>query len=171
MKTRKQKVEDLSRLSAKAPGASITVLTSFAREGESGLTVAQLDQLKKVLREGNSEYVVAKKTLIDLMLKKMGVEANVFGMNGSLGLVFGSGDVYAISKKVYEFSKKNPALKFFGAVSDGKFIELDAFMEMAKMPSKEMLIGRLIGMINYPLTSLAIVLNEIAKKKGEAVSA
>lgn len=171
MKTRKQKVQDLAALSSKTPNASITVFTSFAQQGQSGLTVAQISELKKSLRELGSEYSVSKKTIIDLTLKKMGLEVDVFGMSGSLGLVMGSGDAYAISKKVYEFAKKNPALKLFGAVYEGSFIGPDAFMEMAQMPSREMLIARLLGMINYPLTSLAIVLNQIAEKKGEAVSA
>lgn len=171
MKTRNQKVQDLAKLKEKAPSADITVFTSFARNGEPGLTVAQMSELKKLLREINSEYAVAKKTLIDLTLKKMGVEADVFGMDGSLGLVFGSGDAYAVSKRVYEFSKKNPALKFFGAVYEGGFITQDAFFEMAKMPSRDMLIARLLGMLNYPLTGLAMVLKQIADQKEGTVSA
>ncbi|MDP4001754.1 MAG: 50S ribosomal protein L10, partial [bacterium] len=76
-----------------------------------------------------------------------------------------SEESYSIAKKVYDFAKKNPALQFFGAFVDGVFISKEQFLEMAKMPSKEVLIGRLLGMMKYPLTGLTIVLNEIAKKQ------
>jgi large subunit ribosomal protein L10 len=169
MKTKVQKKEELKSLKAKLPESQITVFTSFARTGEKGLSVAQMMQLKRLLREANSEYVVTKKTLIERVSQEMskdGAQIDVYGMAGSLGLVVGKDEPYGIAKKIYEFSKKNPALKFFGAVVNGTFISQEAFMEMAKMPSKDVLIGRLFGMMKYPITSLYVVMSEIAKKQG-----
>lgn len=166
MKTKVQKKEELKALQSKLPDSQITVFTSFARSGEKGLSVAQMTQLKRVLREAHSEYVVTKKTLVERAAKEMGTaEIDVYSMAGSLGLVVGKDEPYGIAKKLYEFAKKNSALQFFGAVVDGGFISKEQFIEMAKMPSKEVLIGRLLGMMKYPLTGLAIVLSEISKKK------
>lgn len=163
MKTKGQKKQELKSLQNKLPDSQITVFTSFARSGEKGLSVAQMTQLKRLLREAHSEYVVTKKTLIERATA--GKNVDVYGMDGSLGLVVGKDEPYGIAKKVYDFAKKNPALQFFGAIVNGEFISKDAFMEMAKMPSKEVLIGRLLGMLTYPMRGLAVALNEVAKKK------
>ena len=167
MKTKVQKKSELKSLQSKLPESQITVFTSFARTGEKGLSVAQMTQLKRLLREAKSEYVVTKKTLVEMATKELSKETpiDVYGMEGSLGLVVGNEEPYGIAKKVYEFSKKNPALKFFGAVVGGVFISKEQFMEMAKMPSKEVLIGRLLGMMKYPITSMYVVMSEISKKK------
>lgn len=172
MKSKIQKKEELQALQAKLPKSEITVFTSFARAGEKGLSVAQMTQLKRLLRAAKSEYIVTKKTLIDRATGSQGVD--VYGMNGSLGLVVGplrqageasTEDAYGVAKKVYDFSKKNQALQFFGALFEGKFITKEQFLEIAKMPSKEVLIGRLLGMMKYPITSMYVVMSEIAKKK------
>ena len=130
-------------------------------------------ELKNSLR-GLAEYFVTKKSLIEKALKGMNYDGiDVYGIEGSMGVVFSEDDAYAVSKKLYEFSRKNPALQFFGAIfsarggsaSGGGFIGKDAFLEIAKMPSRETLLARLFGMMKYPISGLAIVLNEVGKKK------
>ena len=180
MKSREQKGKELKDLEAKLPDSQITIFTSFARMGEKGLSVAQMTELKRALRAAHSEYVVTKKTLIDRALrqaqdKPSEGKTDVYGMQGSLGLVIGpprgaegetgNEEPYSIAKKVYEFARKNPALQFFGALVNGRFISKEQFLEMARMPSREVLIGRLFGMMRYPISGLAIVLNQISKQK------
>jgi len=167
MKTKAQKKEELKSLQGKLPKSQITVFTSFARTGEKGLSVAQMMQLKRLLREAHSEYIVTKKTLVEMATKDISKDAtiDVYGMTGSLGLVVGTEEPYGIAKKLYEFSRKNPALKFFGALMGEEFVTKEQFMEMAKMPSKEVIIGRLLGMMKYPITSMYVVMSEITKKK------
>lgn len=167
MKSKSLKKEELKKLKSKLPKSKITIFTTFSRAGEKGLSVAQMSELKKALRAIDAELFVTKKTLIDITLKELKSEGvNVYGMEGSVGLVLGNGDAYDISKKLYEFSKKNAALKFFGALFEDGFIGKDGFLEMAQMPSKEVLIGRLLGMLTYPMRGLAVALSEVAKKKG-----
>ena len=166
MKPKSQKKEELKKLKAKLPKSKITVFTTFSRAGEKGLSVAQMSELKRVLRAMDAEYFVTKKTLMDLALKELKNEGvNIYDMDGSVGLVLGSGDVYAISKKLYEFAKKNKALQFFGAIFENSFMGKEGFLEMAKMPSRETLLARLFGMMKYPISGLAVVLNEVAKNK------
>ena len=164
MKTKVQKLADADNLKSKIPASKLTVCTSFGRTGEKGLSVAQMTELRRLLRSINADYLVTKKTIIDRAVKDSG-DVDVLSMIGSLGLAMGKDDAYVTAKKLYEFAKKNTALQFFGALFDGKFISNDQFMEMAKMPSREILLGRLFGMLKYPLSSLAIVMNEISKKK------
>ena len=146
------------------PKSKVTIFTSFAKPGEKGLSVAQSTQLKRLLRASEGEYFVTKKTLMVRALK--GYDGmDVYAMGGSLGLVLGYGDPYDIAKKVYEFSRKNQQMEFYGAIMDGAFVPRDRFLEIAKLPSKEVLIGRLLGMITYPIRGLAVALSEIAKKQ------
>ena len=165
MKPKSQKKEELKKLKAKLPKSKITVFTTFSRAGEKGLSVAQMSELKKTLRAMDAEYFVTKKTLMDLVFKESKSEGvDVYNMIGSVGLVLGTGDAYAISKKLYEFAKKNKALQFFGAIFDNHFMDKEGFLEMAQMPSKEVLIGRLLGMLTYPMRGLAVALSEVSKK-------
>jgi large subunit ribosomal protein L10 len=164
MKTKARKSQELAKLKEKLPKSKITVFTSFAREGEKGLSVAQMTQLKRLLRSIKSEYFVTKKTLIDLATGKDD-KLGVYGIKGSVGLVLGYEDPYGLAKKIYEFSRKNQALQFSGAMMDGEYLDAARFMEIAKMPSKEVLLGRLVGMLTYPMRGLAVSLSEIAKQK------
>lgn len=185
MKSKLQKKKELQTLKEKLPKASISIFTSFSpstrsgqvRAGEKGLSVAQMTALKRLLRSLGSEYFVTKKTLIDLALRDKNYDGlDVYLMDGSVGLVIGNSDPYGVAKSVYDFSKKNPALHFWGALfrqdpeGQVQFINLDAFLEMAKMPSREILLSRLAGMLTYPIRGLAVALSEIAKKKESVVS-
>lgn len=166
MKTKAEKKEAVAVLEKSLPGASITIFTTFARAGEPGLSVAQMQQLKRSLRASGSQYVVAKKTLVDKAVQGLKYDGiDVFGMEGSLGLVLASGDVYAAAKALYQFAKANPALKMFVAWTDGHAVTHQELMDMATLPGRDELIARLLGMLNYPLVSLAIVLNQVAEKK------
>jgi ribosomal protein L10 len=85
MKTKAQKKESIDNLAGMLPGSTITIFTTFARAGEPGLTVAQLQQLKRALRQSEGEYVVAKKTLVEKALHHLKYDGvDVFGMDGSL---------------------------------------------------------------------------------------
>ena len=166
MKSKQRKSEELKSLQDKLPKSKLTVFTSFSRAGEKGLSVAQMTELKRLLRSLKSEYFVTKKTLIDLATKDASYDGlDIYKMEGSIGLVLGNQEPYEIAKKIYEFSKKNQALHFWGALMDGRFVSKDGFLEIAKMPSKEVLIGRLLGMLTYPMRGLVVVLSEVAKKK------
>ena len=125
-----------------------------------------MTELKRLLRTLGSEYFVTKKTLVDIATKGKNYDGlDVYSMDGSVGMILGGDDPYMVAKKIYEFSRKNPSLHFWGALMDGKFLGKESFMEIAKMPSKEVLIGRLVGMLTYPMRGLAVVLSEVAKKK------
>jgi len=165
MKSKEQKKKELTELKEKLLRSKITIFTSFAREGEKGLTVGDMRNLKKDLRAANSEYVVEKKTLLDKALTEDKKDIDIFQYPGSMGIVFGYGDEMAIAKSVYNFAKKNPAMKYFGALWNGRFMDLTEFTEFAKLPTREVIIARLLGMMTYPVSALAITLDQISKNK------
>lgn len=165
MKSFQQKKEELAKLKDKLAKAKIVVFSSFAREGEKGLNVGNMRKLKSDLRAVNSEYLVGKKTLFVKALKEVKSDVDIFQYQGSLGAALGYGDEQSVAKSIYGFAKKNPALKYFGAIWNGKFLDFTQFTEFAKLPSKEVMIARLLGLMKYPITALAAVLNQISKKK------
>lgn len=166
MKTKLQKKESLKDLKEKLSKAKITIFTSFARTGEKGLSVGEMRELRKSLKDSQSEYLVEKKTLVDKTLKEAKKkEADVFSYDGSLGMVFGYGEETAAAKSVYNFAKKHPALKYFSAIWGDRFMDLAQLTEFAKLPAKDVLIARLLAMMKYPLSGLANVLKQVADKK------
>ena len=166
MKTKAQKKESIDALEQALPGSTITIFTTFARAGEAGLSVAQMQEMKRTIRQADGEYVVAKKTLVDKALQDLKYDGvDVFSMDGSIGLVLGRGDAYAVAKQLYQFAKANPALKLFVAWMDGHAVSHEQLMDIATLPTRDELLARLLGMLKYPLSSLAVVLNQVATQK------
>ena len=172
MKSFAQKKAELAELKDKLVKAKLVIFTSFARAGEKGLNVAEMRNLKKALRAVNGEYVVGKKTLIDKALKTNNGQGtadgrpDIFGYEGSSGIAFGFGDEAATAKVLHTFAKKLPKLRVFGAfLRQGfggralKLLDDKTVLELAKLPNREMMLARTIGMIKYPLSGLVNVLN------------
>lgn len=172
MKTKAQKKEAVDALAKALPETTITIFTTFARKGAPGLSVAQMQQLKRAVRAQGGTYLVAKKTLIQKALEQLKYDGlDVFSDDGSMGIVMASGDAYAITKAIAQFAKQAQALQFLGAWMDGHALTREQVVEMATLPSRDELIARLLGMLMYPLSSLAIVLNQVAKQKESAPTA
>ncbi len=163
MKTKAQKQVSLKEIQEKLGKAKVTFFTSFSQAGSKGLSVGEMKDLRKSLRPLESEYAVEKKTLLD---RAVAGKTDVFTMPGSLGVTYGYGDPYAVAKALYQFSKKNPILKLFGGLMGDTVLDEAMVKEMALMPSKEVLIGRLVGMLSYPIRGLAVVLDQVAKQRG-----
>ncbi|MEK7514990.1 MAG: 50S ribosomal protein L10 [Patescibacteria group bacterium] len=171
MKTRTQKASELSLLKEKLPKATIRIFTTFARDGEKGLSVAEMQQLKRALRKIGAEFLIAKKSLVDIASRDLNYDGvDVFSMNGSVGIALAEGDQYAAAREVYKFAKEHEALKLYSAWGDG-YITPELLAEMATMPSREELVVRLLGMLQYPIRSLAMVLQQIADKQPAAAPA
>ena len=162
MKTKAQKKETVKDLSQKMPEAEMVVFTSYSRTGEKGLSVAKMRELKKALRVLGAEYIVAKKNLIRIATEQSSLAklVDVGSFDGSVGVVVvpKEGDSVVLSKNVYDFAKANPVFKVFGAILEQRYLNADRFNELARLPSREILLGRMVGMMQYPLTGLMNVL-------------
>ena len=174
MKTKQQKKEGLKELQGKLAKAKIAVFTSFAQpaqagqQGQKGMNVTDMGTLRKSLRPLDSEYSVEKKTLLDKAIKseRSGLkETPVFSYPGSIGVTYGYGDPFSVLRALYQFSKKNQALKLYGGFMGEEFLDGVKIIELAKLPTKEVLLGQLVGMLSYPIRSLAVVLQQTALKK------
>lgn len=142
-----------------------------------GLTVAGVNDLRRLLREKGVGYYVAKKTLIKKAFAGASVEGSLPELEGEVAIAFLSGgpteneDILVPVKEVYGFHKKNAeVLKIIGGVFEGKFTDAGEMLALAKIPSREVLLGQLVNVINSPIQGLVIALDAIAKQKEGTVN-
>lgn len=121
----------------------------------TGLKVNQVQQLRQELREKEIDYQAAKKTLINLALQKIGFK-DIFikDLSGQIALVFGYQDEILPAKIIYNFSKGNEALKILAGLVKGEYLEKEAIIDLAKLPSKEELLVQLVNIIWSPIGGL-----------------
>ncbi len=146
-KTKEQKKLILEELNERIKKQTIIVIVDF-----TGLKVPEAFDLRKRLKKVNAELRVAKKTLIQLAFKNNNLDKNIKEMNGEIALVFGYKDEILPVKTTYDFSKENENLKILGGFFENEFQNAEKFIELAKLPSKEELLGKLVGSISSPIT-------------------
>ncbi|MEZ4086857.1 MAG: 50S ribosomal protein L10 [Candidatus Gracilibacteria bacterium] len=118
-----------------------------------GLSVKDIANLRKALREEGVDFRVAKKTLMQLSLKNSDLpEAPSEVMQGPVGAAFGYDDVVMAVKTLHNFSKGNDNLKILGGLVEGKFITQAEAVELAKLPSREELLAKLVGSMKAPVS-------------------
>jgi len=121
----------------------------------TGLKVVQLEELRKKLREQGIDYLVVKKTLIDLALEKAGLKkVKTKNLEGQIGLIFGYEDEVKPAKILYQFSQTNEAMKILSGFINGEYLESQAITGLAELPSREELLVQLVGAISWPMAGL-----------------
>jgi len=130
-----------------------------------GLSVKDLDELRGKLRSAEGRYFVAKNNLSRIALKSIGMESSLIEtITGQAGFVVGDGDAILLSKALMGFAKDHEAIKVCGGVIDGEFLGPDKIRDFAKLPSKDVLIGKTVTLINAPLSNFAGVLAGTVRK-------
>ena len=131
-----------------------------------GLTVAQDTQLRKQLREANVSYKVYKNTLVSRAIKGTEFESLNEVLEGPNAFAVSTEDATAPARILAEFAKKNPELEIRAGIVEGTYYDADAMKAIAAIPSRDVLISKLLGSLQSPITNLARVLNQIAEKGG-----
>lgn len=153
-KTKEQKKQIVDNLVDKLSDFKSVVFTDY-----KGLTVAEAQELRKLCKEQNAEYIVAKKTLIQLALDKAGIkDIDVKAMEGNIALVIGFEDEVVSAKVAADFAKGHEALKMLGGIMENKYIDLAQVEVLSKIPSKAELLAKLVGSINAPVFGFVNVL-------------
>ncbi len=138
-----------------------------------GLTVAQDTELRKKLREEGVSYKVYKNTMMNFAFKGTDFEqlSEAGLLNGPSAMAVSENDPAAPARVLYEFAKKAKALEIKGGVIEGKYYDAEAMTDIATIPSRDVLLSRLLGSMQSPVTNFARVLKQIAEKDGEAAPA
>lgn len=135
-----------------------------------GVTVADLTQLRVKARAQNVNLSVLKNTLARRAVAGSAFEVVADQLTGPLIYGF-SEDAIAAAKVVADFAKTNDKLVIRGGVYDGKALDANGVKELASIPSKEVLLSQLLGLLQSPVSRAARVLAALAEKKGEAAAA
>jgi large subunit ribosomal protein L10 len=122
-----------------------------------GLTVEEISDLRLKLRPFSSEYTVVKNTLSKIAFREAGAEAGE-NFSGSTALVIENGDVVSPAKVVVEFAKTHAKLKIKAGFLEGKFVNVAVVEQLSALPSKEVLVARMLGSMNATVTDFVNVL-------------
>lgn len=163
--TREQKKNIIDDLESKIEKQKSIVFMDF-----TGIKVKELAKLRETLKESGNEMKVAKKSLMEIALKNKHIELDSKKLEGEVAMVFGYEDEIAPSKLVYQFSKENQKAKILGGFLENKFYEIADVIRLAELPSKEQLLGMLLGTLSAPATNLVGVLSGNMRKLVFALS-
>jgi len=130
-----------------------------------GLKVHDETVLRRELRSTGVGYKVGRKTLLGRALKGK-AEGEVPELAGEVAIAY-SKDEIASPREIYNFQKshKGVVLNILGGIFEGKFVGKEMMMELAMIPSREVLLSKLAFLLKSPLQRLALAVSEVAKKK------
>ncbi|GLS15674.1 MULTISPECIES: 50S ribosomal protein L10 [Hydrogenophaga] len=156
--------------------AVINEVTSLAAKAQTlvmaeyrGITVAAMDQLRVKARSSGVSLSVLKNTLARRAVAGSSFEVAGDQMTGPLIYGF-SEDAVAAAKVVADFAKTNDKLVIRGGVYGGKVLDQDGVKQLASIPTKEVLLAQLCGLLMSPISRTAVVLGALAAKKGEGAA-
>jgi len=156
--TRAQKAEIIKSLKEKFLKSEAVFVTTFR-----GFTVAESNEIRKLIRETGGEFKVAKNTLIKIASQNTPAQSINEYIEGPTALVIAYKDPVEIAKVLKKFTDEHESLKVRGFVIKGKGFSSEALNELAKLPSKEVLLGQLLGTIQAPIANLVGLLSAIIR--------
>lgn len=159
---RSEKQAVIDEVAALAAKAQTLVMAEYR-----GITVADLTKLRVEARKAGVSISVLKNTLARRAVTGTPFEVAAEQMTGPLIYGF-SEDAVAAAKVVVEFAKTNDKMVLRGGVYAGKSLDVDGVKSLASIPSKEVLLSQLLGLMQSPISRLARVVVALAEKRGEA---
>jgi large subunit ribosomal protein L10 len=162
---RNEKAAVIEEVSAQAAKSQTLALAEYR-----GLTVAQLDQLRRQAREKGVYLHVLKNTLARRAVAGTAFEVGADQMSGPLIYGF-SEDAVAAAKVLADFAKGNDKLALTAGVFGGKALDANGVKALAAIPSREVLIAQVAGLLKSPIQRMAGVVAALAAKRGEAAPA
>ncbi len=149
----------IDEISETLDGAQSAVVVNYR-----GLTVEQDTKLRKELREAGVTYKVYKNTLISRAAKGTDFEMLTPHLEGPTAIAVSKDDATAPARIIYNFAKTAPVLELKGGIVEGTYYDTEAIKAIATVPSRNELLGRLLGSIQSPVSNFARVINQIAEK-------
>lgn len=163
---RAEKQELVSELNAKFQEAEMVVVTHY-----SGLTVAEISDLRKQMREAGAGFKVTKNRLTRLALKGTKYEGLDDLFTGPTAIAYSTDDPVAPAKVAVKFAKDNEKLVVLGGSLGEEVLDVDGVKSLATMPSLDELRAKIVGMISTPATRIAGVLQAPAGQVARVIGA
>jgi len=150
---REEKVTAIAELREKLGKARGAVLTDFR-----GLTVADITELRAALRKSQVEYTVVKNTLAKRAVQDTAVAGLSALFEGPTAVAISVTDPVAASKAVTQWAKGRPTFTIKGGAVEGRVVTASDIASLADLPNRQVLLGRLAGVMQAPIAGLARVL-------------
>ncbi|MGI6192011.1 MAG: 50S ribosomal protein L10 [Christensenellales bacterium] len=161
------KAAQVDQIEKKISAAQSVVLIDYR-----GYTVEQDTELRNNFRKAGVEYAVIKNGILERAAEKAGIDASVNEyFKGPTAVAFGTNDAVAPAKIIKEFIKKTKKGAIKGGIVNGKVQNAAGIDALAELPPREVLIARILGSMNAPITKLAVALNAIKEKMESGESA
>jgi len=148
---KKQVVEEIKQ---KLQNATLVICTDYR-----GLNVQQITELRNKLRVPGVEYRVLKNTMFRFALQQAGHEDIAAQVTGPNAVIFSNDDPVGPAQTLTEFAKTNKQLEIKLGMLEGKLLSLEDIKQLAGLPSREVLLGQVVGTMQAPITSFVRVLN------------
>ena len=156
----KQKEEEVKKLAEKLKAAKLVLLTDYR-----GITVEDVTSLRNTLRDTKSEYKVIKNNIVKRALNSNGEGGLDEVLEGPTAVVIAEEDYVEPLKAIYKFSKDNEFYKIKGGIVEGKVLSVEELITLAKLPSRQELLGMLAGALIGNISKLAVGLEQVRIKK------
>ncbi|WP_326716897.1 50S ribosomal protein L10 [Vagococcus jeotgali] len=157
-----KKAQEVDVISEKIKESASVVVVDYR-----GLTVEEVTELRKQLREANVEMKVIKNGI----LRRAAVQAGLEGMEdvfvGPTAVAFSMEDVVAPAKIMSDFSKEAEALEIKGGIVEGKVSSVEEINALAKLPSRDGLLSMLLSVLQAPVRNVAYAVKAVAEKEEE----
>lgn len=158
MLTRRQKEEIVKALREEFEKVPAVFVTTF-----KGMTAEESNQLRQLLREKKARYKVVKNTLLRLASSGTPAEPLQKFIEGATGIAIAYEDPVEVAKVLVEFAKEHESLVNRGGVLQGKPLEAAALEQLAKLPSREVLLAQLLGTLQAPVANFVQLLAAIPR--------
>jgi len=159
----KQKEEEVAKLAEKFKTSNLILLTDYR-----GITVDSVTALRNTLRDTNAEYKVIKNNIVRRALETNGETSLDEALEGPTAVITTEGEYLDPLKAIYNFSKDNDFYKIKGGIVEGKVLSVEELITLAKLPSRQELLGMLAGGLLGTISKLAVGLNEVRMQKENA---
>ncbi|MEI6608367.1 MAG: 50S ribosomal protein L10 [Deltaproteobacteria bacterium] len=163
---RRTKEQIVSELQGKLKEAKLGVLTSF-----SGMNVTKMEALRTALRKSNAELKVVKNTLLGIASKETDFSILADHFKWPVAVVLSHKDPVGPTKVLIDFAKKNPELEIKIGVLDGKLLTKNDISALAELPSREVLLGKLVSVMAAVPTSFVTVLSGVPRSFVQVLNA
>ncbi|MBQ3819300.1 50S ribosomal protein L10 [bacterium] len=166
MSTKAFKSEKIDSIKAKAKDAQVAVLTDY-----KGYSVEEITNLRRALQKDGGDYMVTKNTLAKIALKGTDFEVLSDSLTGPMAIAFGFKDQVSPAKVLAKFIKDTKKGAILGGALDGKLLDAKEVEALAKLPSKEELIAKILGSINSPASGIVGSVNAVMAQLTRAMAA
>lgn len=157
-----KKQQEVNEVVEKMNAANSLVVVDYL-----GLSVAEVTELRKQLREAGVEFKVIKNTIMRRALDSQELEYHEEVFQGPTAVAFGMEDAVAPAKILSDFAKEAEALELKGGILEGKVLSKEEIKQIAKLPNREGLLSMLLSVLQAPVRNVAYAVKAVADAKGE----